>query len=630
MSEPFATFEISMMVDTEVMEFDGAHLVPATSASESAYAGAFSTWFTKHYSAIAQETETDEFAEIPNAEFSVLDRLKKLAFVAAAALYLRDKGQPLPLCISQHRAMPYETPSTTPALTVSRTTTDDSVRAKYTTRSAYGGATLGGAPGSETVAAADRRTEMLGRTASSMAQGARALQQKVFTFDQRSYSLFTLPGDYECRQDSRGRQIDLALVAETEEPLRLERRYANSYGPPDSIGMGWVIDLPRLTDRRRRLTRGVEQQTFEIGYAIEHPTLGWNQTFWRFATTLPHAVVGIIKTSRVPEGLTVLGFRSRLLDQQSRVLWLQNGERLHFSEAGDLLMWVRESGADIYFRNDGRAVVKIERMVDGRSVGWIDLSYDRQAQLETATASDGQSVQYEMTPHALAMKVESPGGTYLYQYDADGVLTQSRAADLATDQSIVQEEFEQGPSTSQPVLAAFAAASSSLSAAAPVHTHPGRHSNAKVGINGDTSKRRMVRTVLKNYRGQVEAVRNCDLLARASSCSVTRVSRTSSGELLSVENSVGRRRLVLEYEGGFARRIVDYSGNSLSIEYDQGDQQESLRLRRLGTPDGTQLRYSYDDVGRLIKVAVGLRRTIVYTYDVAGRLASIVMKGRDP
>ena len=117
----FATFEISMMVDTEVMEFDGAHLVPATSASESAYAGAFSTWFTKHYSAIAQETETDEFAEIPNAEFSVLDRLKKLAFVAAAALYLRDKGQPLPLCISQHRAMPYETPSTTPALTVSRT-----------------------------------------------------------------------------------------------------------------------------------------------------------------------------------------------------------------------------------------------------------------------------------------------------------------------------------------------------------------------------------------------------------------------------------------------------------------------------------------------------------------------------
>lgn len=395
-----------------------------STASEGARA--FTCWFTDNYGAIAQETKakppTESKIELPVHFYRELQRI---ALISAIAETLRDQNVPFPTWMQKYQVKSVPVTSTTPAIVAesSQTTNRGTL-----TRSIYGG--VGLSPEEQDI------HENLGVPA------AEALEPELFEAistkqpltpvnfqnDDKSYKAVALPGNNT--KDIAGKsltEVDLVVPLQGDNSLSLVRRFHSFFQPSDIFGKAWTLDLPRLEEWRKPVSRVGSTTTYSTAYRLTSPLNSWSTNF------IPEPETQSL-VSDDPESILPLA-----VDNDSRIgintklVRFRNGQHWHFDDSGNLVAWTQAPLIVIYRRDEANRIRAIEGWYGQQVRGDIQLEYDAKNRLSSAKGSNGSVVTYSYKEADQLAEVNYPQGSLGYSYDANGLVTAIQEAAIEED-----------------------------------------------------------------------------------------------------------------------------------------------------------------------------------------------------
>jgi RHS repeat-associated protein len=404
--------DVPLEVRTERMELKNGVLVPAADPTPSEGAAYFSDWFTENYDAIAAEVELAapdgsglEGTVQPFAE------LQQMALITGIAEALQDQGIPLPKWMWDQVVTPVSVPDTTPAITAENTFPTP---AGTTTQSIYGGADLSPDDGDVFTEIGNPATEALADTLFETAETQHLLTPFTFDHGGEIYNAVALPGnDTQALGGQSLQNVDLVVPMTGGSVLSLERKFHSFFKPDGVLGSSWTLDLPTLrTQQRTAGSTGIETT-----YQLTSPLNTWSAYFTPDATTND-------LVSDQPDTLEPLAVgNDDRIGTETTLLRYTDGREWHFDEAGQLVAWSESPLTVIYRRNDQNQVVSIEGWYGDTQQATINLTYDTEGQLVSATGSDGSTVTYTYDDTGNLGTVETADRSVDYTYDERGLVT---------------------------------------------------------------------------------------------------------------------------------------------------------------------------------------------------------------
>ncbi len=437
--------DVPLKLKTQRMKWVGDQLVDDDAGASSPGSLAFSRWFTDNYDAIAKEQLLLPPAESGIAEpVAVFKELKRIALMTAVAETLRDQGVAMPFWMRDYpvRHVPFE--RFTPGLEVTRRRRVGNV---LRTARIFGGVEL----------SADHKAVKTYRKLGDAAKVAPKLRGQV----KRNVSLAkdlehavtmhpppvtqapvrlhpvkgvhgdfqtaSLPGA-QVRALNPGRldETDLIVPLGDGRELRLERHFNSFFDPSGSWGRGWTMNLPRLQEIRVPRRKPTAERALSRAYELLTPL---NSIYARFNDVRPVEALGG-QEMQVPDTqgpfLGLAAAKPKFLqDVTTLVVFLHNGQRWHFTEAGDFV--ALEDGPRLTVYERGKHVKRIVALVGGSLIGQISLEYSSDGKVTKAVgrtfAAGEQSatVSYHYSSAGRLLAVSSDAGTLHYHYDGTRV-----------------------------------------------------------------------------------------------------------------------------------------------------------------------------------------------------------------
>lgn len=384
--QPLSLFEVPLEVQTEsmVMGKDGT-LRPAPAGANSASAKKFSTWFTRNYEAISREARPELLRANGLTEPTpIFDELKRIALLTAAAEWMRDQGQPLPVWVKDYPFKPVKIAETTPA-----------IQAAHERYSIYGGVSLSGRSEADfetrPLTAHDR--ELASEIKRVVKQLQTMVPAKIHLADGAQFNVTAIPSQ-SCTSPGACQlaESDLEIAVDGGRPLTLTRRYHSFFRPTGVLGEGWSLCLPHLEKQPVFESKQGQSVHFQIKMRLA-------QDF-----------------TASSDELKFYQNDERRVDAQA-VMLLRDGEKFFFDkETGQLLG--THSGPDLtlYAWNTSQQLARIERWHGSQLRAHLQLTYDSQGRVQSAEASDGQSVHYDYVDGRLDTVRHSDSSVTTYRY----------------------------------------------------------------------------------------------------------------------------------------------------------------------------------------------------------------------
>ena len=245
--------ETRVRVKTETMRWRDGKLVPAGDEVDQ-HAEYFAAHMTRHYDAYARS-------------FPVFAELKSLTNLVALAKWLAEPGIQADFDWLEAFAAPFDTPETTPSLTVSearRSRSGDRVQVRKI--SVFGGVDL---------AVTSRYVHDDGALAETGRQAVAALGGRPGVDGGSFAGADGEPRRVAALPTSRTRAPGARLIREGELGL-VERVYSSFHNAPGAFGRSWAFDLPRLHLREpergtRHMIRAADAEVIRRIYRLSSP-----------------------------------------------------------------------------------------------------------------------------------------------------------------------------------------------------------------------------------------------------------------------------------------------------------------------------------------------------------------------
>jgi RHS repeat-associated protein len=397
---------LQVRCETEVMR--NGTLQPAPDVPPSAYAKAFSRWFTENYEALAREIYSMPPPETGiTSKVAVLKELQRVALIAAIAESLRDQGVPMPAWMNNYPVRPCPVPETTPTLTVKLER-----KSGRTTRwvQLFGGVTLSAPSDTIVTRAGDRQADSAAPALHRVLAGRPLFTPVTFTSEGQQFQAIALPGNETRALGGLGlAEDDLEVPLAGDETIRLTRHFHSFYVPEGALGRGWTLDLPQL-QKQRLVTRRTEKSSSSRSvYELVSPLGTWNESF-RDYKQVPEFKASILVPRSSLELIGLIPLR-----EGGAALYFRDGRRWFFDDDGRLVRMVK-GPLTMHYRWVDERVTAIEGWLGGVKKADIRLEHDAQGRVVSANGSSGARVRYLYNADQQLRKVQRSGQVYEYGY----------------------------------------------------------------------------------------------------------------------------------------------------------------------------------------------------------------------
>ncbi len=397
-----------------------------STASEGAKA--FTCWFTENYGAIAQENKVTPPTE-SGIEVSVFfyTEVQRLALISAIAETLHDQGVPFPTWMQNYQVKSVPVTSTTPTIVVesSQRTNQGTL-----THSIYGGVELSPEDKDIYENLGVPEAEALEPELFEAISTKQPLTPVNFQNDNKSYQAVALPGNNT--KDIAGKsltEVDLVVPLQGDNSLSLVRQFHSFFQPSDIFGKGWTLDLPRLEEWRKPVSRVGNTTTYSTAYQLTSPLNSWSSNF------IPEPETQSL-VSDDPESILPLAVdNDSRIGIKTKLVRFRNGQHWHFDDSGNLVAWTQAPLMIIYRRDKANQITKIEGWYGQNLRGDIQLKYDAKNRLSSTKGSNGSVVTYSYNKAGQLAKVNYPQVSVGYSYDANGLV-------IAIQEAAIEEDKE--------------------------------------------------------------------------------------------------------------------------------------------------------------------------------------------
>ncbi|MFZ4699588.1 MAG: RHS repeat-associated core domain-containing protein, partial [Candidatus Methylumidiphilus sp.] len=432
-------FDVPLKVRTQPMKWEKGKLVDDAKRNPSKGAAAFTEWFTGNYEGIAREQyllpppESGISEKVP-----VFTELRRIALLSALAEKLRDQGVPLPFWMRDYEIRPVPFEKITPALQITRS------KERMTAR-IFGGVSLS-PPDSdvktftevkgldtlpkEQQAAAQKtldRSATLAPVVRKEMASAEPLQIKTFTHQGETQQALALPGaDTLALAPAKLDEPDIRVPIEGSGGIQLLRSYNSFFNPSGPWGKGWAMNLPRLEEAKVPVKRdAMGGVTYHIDHELISPLNSVSARFSKVAAVPELDGSKLFVPDKPGEFLGLGSGKPDFLTIPTQMLIRKDGEKWHFTQAGDLIATEHNGFRTVYERDAEGRVTRIVGLQGKQPAASIQLSYDK-GRLQTATGQretgetvnekDKATVNYEYDGSGALIAVSSNEGRTGYQY----------------------------------------------------------------------------------------------------------------------------------------------------------------------------------------------------------------------
>ncbi len=422
--EDISLMDVPLKVNSQRMVMQDGKLVPAKGKEPSPQAKAFSTWFTKAYNQIAKEAMVSPpKGSGIKGPVPVFSELRRIALITAIAERLRDQGVPLPAWMRDYHVRSFNVPGITPAIVVEASKTDTklvsdgtSIKELRTTRTKriYGGVDLVIPEKEIHVAKGAKEAEELAPSIHKKILSSPMASPVTIKEKGKEIKAVALPGDNtRVLGAARLTEIDLVVPVQRGTEIRLTRRFNSFFQPVEGFGKGWSLDLPRLS--KERMPVGRDRKEFRIIYRLTSPFHSLSCTFGR---------EGFIQEVNgwllVPESQGPFLGLGRMEDEKigvpTDVVMFRDGRQWHFDESGSLVARVKGPFTEIYRRDKGGRIRRIEGWYGDKLRADIQVEYDRCGRIVAARGSNNAEVEYRYSKDGLLLQAKRQDGLVEYSY----------------------------------------------------------------------------------------------------------------------------------------------------------------------------------------------------------------------
>ncbi len=390
-------------VKTETMKWEKGKLVSAGGEKDEK-AEYFAAHMSRYY---------DEYAK----EFPVYQELKSLANIVGLVKWIKESDIPIDLEWLKMFNMPYETPSTTPSLTVSdERKWQEGSMIKGEIVSIFGGTDL---KVENAYLKDDGKTSSTGSTALKSVAGIPGAGSAKFTDENNE------PKKAVALPSSQTRAAGAQMLHENELGL-IARSYCSFHNGPGPFGHSWSLDIPSLhiTSPQRGKAEFIttSDQKVELKHFRISSPFGMQDV--RFTKNIIDDSNGRI--CFVPDsacGIKALYPQDKDKELTYRIVRTDGSTEI-FDRNGRFITRTAPNGIRIEYAYDDKGrLVKMVNLRNDKNVGKIEFRFDRTGRIERADTPDGK-ISYSYNDAGDLVKVQSPGGVTEYTYDPRHLVTE--------------------------------------------------------------------------------------------------------------------------------------------------------------------------------------------------------------
>ena len=428
-------FDVPLKVNTQRMILRGGKLEPAGGQEPSLAARTFSSWFTKSYDLIAQESRSNPVrGSSMQSPVAVFTELRRIALIAALAESLRDQGVSLPSWMQDYPVSPFPVPVTTPAITVESSRTEtrkvaqgsgvQTIKSTWKQR-IYGGVNLAPADRDVKVLKGSPDAERLLPVVSQKMAAVPTLTPAVVSVNKQTYQAVALPG--EDTSDLGANQLletDLVVPVQRGSTITLQREFNSFFQPSDVLGHGWTLNMPYLKKIRRPVIRTGDESLFQESFQLLSPLGSYEESF-REIRYVPEVNGKIMVPQKTELILGLADTKETEIGITTKAMIFRDGRQWHFDAAGYLVAQIEKPSMVIYRRDGSHRIARIEGWYGKDLRSDIRIDYDKQGRLISAKGSNKDKVEYSYDALGQLSSVKADGRKIEYGY-AHGLVTSVR------------------------------------------------------------------------------------------------------------------------------------------------------------------------------------------------------------
>ncbi|NEZ66346.1 DUF4114 domain-containing protein [Leptolyngbyaceae cyanobacterium CCMR0082] len=437
--------DVTLKVNTERIILDeNGLLVTAPDPTPSEGAAYFANWFTENYDAIAQEVQLSPPAESGiEGTVSPFTETEGMALITGVAEVLQEQGIFMPDWMQEYEVSPVDVTDTTPKITVTETTEEETAEGvtETTTQEIDGGVSL--EPeivatqrnDSQTVALSENLFEIVesepllstvnfgealgvqnlseADLAISTQDGAQlSFESEPANFEESFNGIILPTDDTEALGGQNLSETDLVIPMQNGTVLSLERSFHSFFAPDGILGNSWTLDLPTLEE---------EFSTYQFSSPLKTQS----------ARFIPDED-GFLQPNNPDELFPLLVGNDDRIGTDTTLVRFQDGREWHFDTQDQLLGWVEGVVAVVYKRNAQNQIETIEGWYGNTLQATIELTYNTNDQLQSATGSNDSVVNYVYNASGQLASVTGPNGLLEYTYNEQGLVTGIQQDDALT------------------------------------------------------------------------------------------------------------------------------------------------------------------------------------------------------
>ncbi|NEZ55827.1 DUF4114 domain-containing protein [Adonisia turfae] len=401
--------DVTLKVNTEriILDENGV-LITAPDPTPSDGAAYFSNWFTENYDAIAQEVQLPP----PDGSgivgtVSPFTETEGMALITGVAEVLQDQVIFMPDWMQQYGVSPVDVTDTTPKLKVTETIEEETEEGvTETTVEIDGGVSL--EPETITSQTNNPPTAVFAEKLFDIADTQPLLASFNFIEAGKTYNALAVPTDNtEALGGQMLRELDLAIPMQDGTDLSLERSFHSFFVPDSILGNSWTLDLP----------------TLEQEFTSEFTTYQFSSPLKTQSARFIQDKDGVFQPDKPDKLFPLLVGDDNRIGTETKLVRFQDGRDWHFDPQGQLLGWVEGPVAAAYKRNSQNQIATIEGWYDNTKQATIELTYNTNGQLESATGSNNSFVDYGYNAAGQLASVTGTNISLEYTYSEQGLVT---------------------------------------------------------------------------------------------------------------------------------------------------------------------------------------------------------------
>ncbi len=414
-NEQLSLFSVPLKVNTQLMEMHNGLMRPAKKGQSSQAATDFRKWFTKHYNEIAAENCLINPTQPKQDCIPVFSELRRIALITAIAERLLDQNVPIPVWMLNYKVTPFAMDQTTPAIVV------ESSKGRKT-HSIYGGVELSGLGRVADTKTNDPIANKLLATITSNQTAMPLLTSISISEGKNTYQAVALPGnETQAIGANQLDAIDLSVLLPSGHSIALTRSSHSFFKPQGVFGRGWTMNLPRLLALKKPVKRTNKGISYRSIFQLTSSLNSYSEMFAKIANVKEvNGKIMVPEKSSEIIGLTK-GTNKKIGRETDQIIF-QDKRSWHFNKDGYLIAKEFVPMTIVYRRDAAHKITRIEGWLGDSLRADIKLHYQADGKLETAVASNDETVSYQYDDAGYLTSVKRGKVNTEYQYQ-NGLLS---------------------------------------------------------------------------------------------------------------------------------------------------------------------------------------------------------------